>query len=260
MINKRIIFALLYSRGFFYLSRNFRLQKVGDLNWLEKNYSFHETCQYIDELAFILVTQNPNKEEIKKFYSDVGSIRKKIFAPIIIGGGIRNIRDVKNCFDNGADKILINTESQNIDLINEVSENYGNQAISLMIDYKYDDDKKRNNNIFLNCGTEKKSVGVNGLLKKLKKQKFGEIILHSMDRDGTGNGYDLDIIKTLPNMSEKPLLLMGGAGKPMHIVTALKNTYISGVITANLFNFIGDGLKITREMAKKEKIKIAQLT
>ena len=64
MINKRIIFALLYSKGFYHLSRNFRLQKVGDYEWLEKNYNFHENCENIDELAFILVTRDPSKEEI----------------------------------------------------------------------------------------------------------------------------------------------------------------------------------------------------
>ena len=79
MINKRIIFALLYSKGFYHLSRNFRLQKVGDYEWLEKNYNFHENCENIDELAFILVTRDPSKEEILKFLKDIEKIRKKNF-------------------------------------------------------------------------------------------------------------------------------------------------------------------------------------
>ena len=80
-----------------------------------------------------------------------------------------------------------------------------------------------------------------------------------MDRDGTGNGYDLNLINNLSNLPNKPLLLMGGAGKPEHIVNALKNNKVYGAITANLFNFIGDGLKITRERAIQNNIKIAKL-
>ena len=79
MINKRIIFSLLYSNGFFFLSRNFRLQRIGDLSWLEKNYSFHQTCEYIDELTFILVTKNPNKKEINDFFRNIGILREKKF-------------------------------------------------------------------------------------------------------------------------------------------------------------------------------------
>ena len=91
MINKRIIFSLLYSNGYFFLSRNFRLQKIGDLNWLMKNYSFHETCQYIDELAFLLVTKKPSQEEINRFFKDIDVIKSKVFAPIMIGGYSRKI-------------------------------------------------------------------------------------------------------------------------------------------------------------------------
>ena len=89
--------------------------------------------------------------------------------------------------------------------------------------------------------------------KKLKNINYGEIIFHSMDRDGTGNGYDLEILKKLSNLPNKPILLMGGAGKPEHLLEALKLNQISGVITANLFNVIGDGLKKTREVIINKK-------
>ena len=255
MINKRIIFSLLYSKGYFFLSRNFRLQKIGDLRWLEKNYSFQETCEYIDELTFILVTKNPDKQEISSFFRDISIIRERIFAPIMIGGSIRNINDVKSCFENGADKILINTEAQNKNFINQVSEIYGNQAITIMIDYKGD-----NNNVFTENGTKNIHLSVDRLLNEIKMYNFGEIILHSMDKDGTGNGFDLNLINKIENLPNKPILLMGGAGKPEHIIEALKNNKVSGAITANLLNFIGEGLKITRNLAIENKIKIAKLT
>ena len=256
MIRKRIIFALLYSRGNFYLSRNFRLQKVGNINWIEKNYNFHKTCQYVDELAFILVTRDPDKFEINNFFNDINIVRKKIFSPIVIGGGIREINDVRNCFDNGADKILINTKMFDIDFINNISEIYGSQSISLIIDYKIE---SNNFNSYLNCGRQKQDITINEILKKIENTNYGEIIFHSIDRDGTGDGYDLDFLNELLNLPNKPILLMGGAGKPEHILNALKFDQISGVITANLLNFIGDGLKKTRDILINKNINIAKL-
>jgi len=258
MVSKRITFALLYSKGFFYLSRNFRLQKVGDVDWLEKNYSFNETCKYIDELVFILVTKDPEKNEVDNFLKDTEKVRERVFAPIMLGGNIRNLEDVKKYFHNGADKIIINTEAKNNNLINEVCEIYGSQAISIMIDYKFNKEKMKNE-IFTNCGSSKVEVDITEYLNSFSLDKIGEVILHSIDKDGTGNGYDFKILKNYENEFNKPILLMGGAGKPEHIVEALKLKKVSGIITANIFNFIGNGLKITREKAIQEKINIAKL-
>ena len=108
MVYKRIIYALLYSKGFFHLSRNFRLQQVGNVDWLKNNFGFGETCDYIDELIIVLVTKNPDEKEISNYFSDVKKLREKIFVPITLGGGIRTFEHAKNCFSNGADKILIN--------------------------------------------------------------------------------------------------------------------------------------------------------
>ena len=258
MINKRIIFALLYSKGFYHLSRNFRLQKVGDYEWLEKNYNFRENCENIDELAFILVTRDPSKEEILKFLKDIEKIRKKIFSPIMIGGGLRNFENVKKFFDNGADKILINTMSLNKELISKISDIYGHQSISLNIDYKFVNEKKKNMTFF-ECGRISSGLDVESHINKLSETNFGELILHSIDKDGTGNGYDIKVIENFEKKINKPLLLMGGAGKSDHMVDALKNESIDGIISANIFNFIGDGLKISRETAVKQKINVAKL-
>ena len=108
MVHKRIIYALLYSKGFFHLSRNFRLQQVGDINWLKNNFGFGETCDHVDELIILLVTKNPDKKELENFFKDVNKLKEKIFVPLTLGGGIRNLNQAKNCFKNGADKILIN--------------------------------------------------------------------------------------------------------------------------------------------------------
>ena len=78
MVYKRIIYSLLYSKGFFHLSRNFRLQQVGDVEWLKNNFGFGETCDYIDELMITLVTKNPDKNEINNYFKDVKKLKEKI--------------------------------------------------------------------------------------------------------------------------------------------------------------------------------------
>ena len=102
MVYKRIIYSLLYSKGFFHLSRNFRLQQVGDVEWLKNNFGFGETCDYIDELMITLVTKNPDKNEINNYFKDVKKLKEKIFVPIILGGGIRTFDQAKNCFSAAA--------------------------------------------------------------------------------------------------------------------------------------------------------------
>ena len=77
LLKKRIIFALLYSDGYFFLSRNFRLQKVGDVNWLINNFGFGKTCHFIDELICLLIKENPTKDDKNKFFSDINNLRKK---------------------------------------------------------------------------------------------------------------------------------------------------------------------------------------
>ena len=253
MNHKRIIYALLYSKGFFYLSRNFRLQKVGDIDWLKNNFGFGETCDFIDELVIILVTKNPDEEEIIKFFSDMNSLREKIFVPITLGGGIRDINHTKKCFLNGADKILINyLAHKDLNLIKKISQSFGEQAISIMVDYKNIDGV---NYAYLDSGITK-SVELKEYFNKIKNEKFGELIVNSIDKDGTAFGFDLTFLNDLQDNFNKPLLVMGGAGKPEHFIEVFKNEKISGAITANLFNFLGNGLKSAREQSINSGIKL----
>lgn len=257
MTYKRIIFTLLYKDRNFFLSRNFRLQKVGDINWLKNNYSFGKTCEYVDEIIVLHVADNPTIKQKQNFIEDVNEFKKKLFVPLILGGGIRKFSDAKYLFDNGADKISINTilylETKEIKKISNI---YGQQAITLMTDYK-----KENGNFFSysNCGKNKK-LKIENYFRYINKIEFGEIILNSMDLDGTGFGFNIEILKNIPKNFQKPILLMGGAGKPEHFFNVLKEKRISGAVTANLFNFLGDGLKKSREYSIKKKLKLFQFT
>ena len=258
MIKKRIIFALLYQDGYFYLSRNFKLQKVGNLKWLINNFGFGKTSNHIDELICLLVKKNPTQEDKEDFFQDINELRKKIFIPVTLVGGIRNLKDISNYFENGADKILLNTALYEENLSKEIAQIYGEQSISLMIDYQSNENNI--DKIFINCGLEYKMV-LSEFFIKMKNIKFGEIIFNSIENDGTGNGLDLRILRKIPeDWKKKPILLMGGAGKPEHIAEGLKNDDVSGIITANLFNFLGKGLEESRNMSIKQKIKLANFS
>jgi cyclase len=258
LIKKRIIFALLYQDGYFYLSRNFKLQKVGDLNWLINNFGFGVTSNHIDELICLLVKKQPTSKDKKQFFSDINELRKKIFIPITLGGGIRDLKDVAAYFNNGADKVLLNTSIFKESLTKEISAVYGEQSISIMVDYQCDE--INGDKVYVNCGTKFKMY-LSEFFTKMNTIHFGEIILNSIENDGTGNGLDLKIFKKVPKSCKtKPILLMGGAGKPEHIAEGLKNDNVSGVITANLFNFLGTGLEESRKKSIKQKINLANFS
>lgn len=251
---KRIIYCLYFKDNYFHLSRNFRLQKVGDINWLIKNFEFGNTANYVDELMITLVKQNPQKEDFDNFYENIENLKKNIFIPITLGGGINNIDLAKSYFEKGADKISINTASyKKKEIINQISDLYGSQSISVIIDYRK---KKDGINLYSNCGTKLENIDLKEHLINLNNMHTGEIVLNSIDRDGNGAGIDLDILNIIPENLQKPLLLMGGAGKPEHLSAALKKDKVSGVITANLFNFLGSGLNIARKKLINEKVNV----
>ena len=135
MLKKRIIFTLLYSENFFHLSRNFRLQKIGNYKWLKDNYNFSKISFFIDELI-ILNIQRDNKN-FQSFFENIKHITKECFIPVTIGGGINNLQTADIFFRNGADKILVNSViHSNIDLIKKLASIYGSQSIVASIDFK----------------------------------------------------------------------------------------------------------------------------
>ena len=124
-----------------------------------------------------------------------------------------------------------------------------------MVDYK----KKMNRyELYSNCGTKKEDIDFKKHLINLNNISCGDIILNSIDNDGNGEGLNLKILGQITDKIRKPILMMGGAGKPSHFLDALKLNQVSGVITANLFNFLGTGLKLVRKDGLDKKIQLAE--
>ena len=254
MLRKRIIFALIYESGFFNQSRNFRLQKVGNLNWLKRNYNFKELAFSLDEL--IVLNASKDEKKIEEFAKILEGIVEDVFIPIAAGGGIRDIDDAKLLFNSGADKLILNSLLYTRpDLVKNLVQQYGSQSLIASIDYR-----KLNGNIvvFINDGTKKIDMNIEDYLKYVENLDIGEIYLNSIDRDGTGFGYDFDTIDNHTNQLKKPLIIAGGAGNADHLIQGLKREKVDAVATANLFNFIGDGLINAREEIISKNLNIAK--
>jgi len=246
MLKKRIIFTLLYKDGMYCLSRNFRLQEIGDVEWLLKNYNFKDISGSIDELIILNVGSRMNDKE--SFFSDIYRIIENFFVPITIGGGIRSLNDARQYFLAGADKISLNslyTENEMTAL--EISEIYGSQAVIASIDYnKITIDEKKSYKI---CASSSQNISIDLFdhIRKIQKLGCGEILIRSIENDGTGNGLDLDFLEALPNnLLKVPLIVAGGIGKSEHMHVGLLDPRIDAVSTANLLNFMNFGLMNAR--------------
>ncbi len=242
MLRNRLIFGLIYSNGSFMQSRNFRLQRVGDINWLEKNYKFQKISFSLDELVVFDATKGA--KNIEKFSQVVSQLVEDVFIPIAAGGGIRKIGDAELLFNSGADKVILNSPLyDDPKLAEEIVNRYGSQSLVASVDYKVINDVPV---VHIHDGVTPIEKSLDDYLTYLESLGVGEIIFNSIDKDGTGFGYDLENIKKYAKSISVPFIVMGGAGNKFHLSSGLSIDGVSAVATANLFNFIGDGLPIAR--------------
>lgn len=243
MLKKRLIFTLLYSRGHFMLSRNFRLQKVGDLKWLQRNYDFSHIAYSIDELVVLNVDREGAYQ--KEFTDTLKLLAKGCFAPIAAGGGVRTVEDARALLRSGADKIVLNTPLyESPELVREIAGEFGQQCIVGSVDVKRSESKGYA--VFVRCGEVELEEGLSAWVDRISSEPVGEIYLNSIDQDGTGQGYDFGILDALSKEISVPVIFAGGVGNTAHLCTGLDDPRVDAVATANLFNFVGDGLKQAR--------------
>ena len=251
-MKKRIIFTLLYERGSFVLSRNFRTQKIGDVQWLGSHYNFAKAARFIDELILINVSGDPSFDG--HFRATLSEVASGVFVPVAAGGGIRTIDDAISLFNFGADKILVNQAIfKDPDLVTKLSQKFGQQSVVGSVDVRR---KGGDFQVFTNKGAQAQPVDYLGEL--ISQGHLGEVYLNSIDRDGTGQGMDSGIVEILDNSFQVPLILAGGAGRPEHLLDAIRSPSVNGVATANLLNFIGEGLRKTRESIASAGVELAQ--
>lgn len=235
----RLCFTLLYSDGNFCLSRNFKIQKVGNLDWIKSNYEFESISRSVDELIILNIDRTGPTD---KFIEDIRKVIDGCFMPIAIGGGIRSVDDAKIFFDNGADKIVVNNALwKNPNLVSFLADLYGSQSIIASLDFSKKDGVYK----LFHRDIEIMPTITDGI-KIINKIGVGELLINAIDQDGTGEGYDFDALQQIAVRTKLPLIASGGGDSSPKLLEGIQKEYISAVTSSHLFNFMCDGLEYAR--------------
>ena len=249
MYCKRIIPCLDVKEGKVVKGVNFvGLKEVGDPVELAQKY--YE--QGADELVFLDI--NASYENRDTMLDVVEKVSKVIFIPFTVGGGIRTIEDIKETLRAGADKVSLNSIIvKNPDLINEASKIYGSQCIVAAIDAKKHGDKW---NVYINGGRVDTGKDVIEWIKEVQKRGAGEILLTSMDADGTKDGYDIELLKAANSVCKVPLIASGGCGSLDDFVRVFKEDVADAALAASLFHYGTLNVKQVKETLKENGIDV----
>lgn len=227
---KRIIPCLDVNNGRVVKGVNFvGLKDAGDPIEVAKRYN----DEGADELCFLDITASSDGRDT--IVHVVEEVAKQLFIPLTVGGGIRKIDDISRLLNVGCDKVSLNSSAvDNPNLIYEAANKFGSQCIVVAIDVKKND--KGSYNVFVHGG--RKDTGLDAIewAKKVYDLGAGEILLTSMDSDGTKAGYDLNITSAISNSVQIPVIASGGAGTMEHILQAFKNG-ADAALAASIFHY-----------------------
>jgi cyclase len=231
MLKKRIIPCLDVKDGRVVKGINFTdLKDAGDPVEQAKIYDKGGA----DEICFLDITAS--NENRKTLLSKVSETAKNCFIPLTVGGGVASIEDVKNLLLAGADKVSINTAAvKNHNFIKESSIRFGSQCIVIAIDAKKVGINKWE--VFTHGGRNSTGIDVIEYAKIAEKNGAGEILLTSMDRDGTKTGYDLELTRKVSNLVSIPIIASGGVGNLDHLYQGFSEGLASAVLAASIFHY-----------------------
>ena len=247
MLKNRIIPCLDVKNGRVVKGINFvDLKDAGDPVEQAKIYSDGGA----DEICFLDITaSNENRDTI---YDVVEKTSKKCFVPLTVGGGVRNIDDINKLLNCGADKVSINTAAvENSKVVFESSKRFGSQCIVVAIDAKKNRDKWE---VFTHGGRNNTGIDAIEFAKKMEDSGAGELLVTSMDRDGTQIGYDIDLISTISLKVNIPLIASGGVGNLDHLVDGIKLGKASAVLAASIFHYGKYSIKEAKEYLKSKNV------
>ena len=249
MLKKRIIPCLDIKDGRTVKGINFvGIRDAGDPIELAKNY----VKQGADELVFLDITATI--ENRSTLIDLVKRIAKEINIPFTVGGGISSVEDVGKLIEAGADKISINSSSvKRPELITEIAEKFGSQCVVVAIDTKYEDSEWK---VFVNGG--RKATGLNTVewAQQVEQKGAGEILLTSMNNDGTKAGFAIDITNEVSSVVNIPVIASGGAGRKEHFKNVFEKTKATGGLAASIFHYGTIPIPDLKKYLKEQKIAI----
>lgn len=246
MLAKRIIPCLDVKDGRVVKGVNFvNLQDAGDP---VENGKFYDQ-EGADELCFLDITASADRRNI--ILDMVKKVAETVHIPFTVGGGIRTVEDVRLILENGADKISINTAAvNNPSLITESAERFGSQCILVAIDAKKN--LRGGWTVYLNGGRTPTDLDAVQWAIEAQKLGAGEILLTSMDRDGTKDGYDLELTRAVAEAVDIPVIASGGAGTIEHLYDGLVKGKADAVLAASIFHYREISIKEVKDNLKKE--------
>ncbi len=232
MLSRRIIPCLDVTNGRVVKGVKFQeLRDAGDPVECAKAYD----AQGADELVFLDITASSDGRKI--MHDVVAATAEQCFMPLTVGGGLRSVADIEAMLKSGADKVSLNTAAiKEPRLIADSAARFGNQCIVVAIDAKREPDGK-SWRVYTHGGRNPTDLDAVAWAKHAVALGAGEILLTSMDRDGTGEGYDLGLTRAISDAVEVPVIASGGAGRMSHFADVLRDGRASAVLAASLFHF-----------------------
>jgi cyclase len=249
MLKNRIIPCLDVKNGRVVKGINFLdLKDAGDPVEQAKIYSDGGA----DEICFLDITaSNENRDTI---YDVVERTSKKCFVPLTVGGGVRSVEDINKLLNCGADKVSINTAAvENPKVIEESSKKFGSQCIVVAIDAKKKNDKWE---IYTHGGRNNSGINALEFAKKMENSGAGELLVTSMDRDGTQVGYDNELMSNITTLVNIPVIASGGVGNLDHLVDGIKLGNASAVLAASIFHYGKHSVKEAKEYLASKGIPV----
>jgi len=206
-----------------------------------------------DEICFLDIAATLENRDVT--LDLVRKTSEKCFIPITVGGGIRTIEDIRHLLLNGADKVSFNSAAiRDPDIISTAANKFGSQCIVVAIDAK----KTKNDKweIFSHGGTKETGIEAISFAKDMQERGAGEILLTSMDKDGTKDGYDIELTKLISDSLNIPIIASGGAGKLEHFKNVLEKGKASAILAASIFHFGEISIKQVKSYLRREGIPV----
>jgi cyclase len=251
-VAKRIIPCLDVDKGRVVKGVNFlNIRDAGDPVEIAKRYD----TEGADEITMLDITASHETRDTT--YKTVESIASQAFIPLTVGGGVRKIEDIKKLLRSGADKVSINTSAvENPSFVKEAADKFGSQCIVVAVDAKAKTDKENTWEVVTYGGRNRTGIDVLEWTEQVAAYGAGEILLTSMDRDGTKEGFDNNLVSKVSSGISIPVIASGGVGNLDHLIDGVKIGGAEAVLAASIFHFSEFSIKEAKEAMKASGITV----
>ena len=247
---KRIIPCLDVDKGRVVKGVNFlNIRDAGDPIEIAKRYD----DEGADEITMLDITASHETRDTT--YKTVENIASQVFIPLTVGGGVRKIEDIKKLLRSGADKVSINTAAvENPDFVKEAADKFGSQCIVVAVDAKLKEDSSSSWEVVTYGGRNRTGIDVQEWTRQVADYGAGEILLTSMDRDGTKEGFDNELVFQVSSSIDIPVIASGGVGNLQHLIDGIQIGGAEAVLAASIFHFSEFTIQEAKEAMKDSGI------